>query len=391
MKHRFGDILFIGLIAAFLAAGLFRTLFLPKEMNYYENRYSVQMPSLSADSWTDRAFQDETEKALADQIPGAQRVKKTYFKLVSGTEKKLLSAALKDENGKGHYVNLDDMRLFGDYVTYWTLDFSDCKAAFDTYIRKTNALTAEHPETEFFLYYVEKDTDIDFETGEKLGAFEYLSENLVIPKTHMSAFRVDDFETYSQLFYRTDHHWNADGSLRGYKQILSMLKPEDVPAEPDGPLRFVDEFSGLKVWGRNLASYSEPFNAYEYDFAPERIWINGAPAEDYGGQQAYLSGQYAYPVFYGSFYGEDEGEVILDTGSSGRGRLLVLGDSFDNAVLKLLAGHFDCTYAVDLRYYEVFMGQPFRLAEYLQANDIDQVLLIGNVDYFMDDTFCPED
>ena len=46
---------------------------------------------------------------------------------------------------------------------------------------------------------------------------------------------------------------------------------------------------------------------------------------------------------------------------------------------------------MDLRYYEHSMGQPFDLTSYTQANGITDVLLMGNIDYFIQDTtFDPE-
>jgi hypothetical protein len=36
------------------------------------------------------------------------------------------------------------------------------------------------------------------------------------------------------------------------------------------------------------------------------------------------------------------------------------------------------------------MGQPFDLTSYTQDNGISQVLLIGNLDYYTQDTFDPE-
>ena len=68
----------------------------------------------------------------------------------------------------------------------------------------------------------------------------------------------------------------------------------------------------------------------------------------------------------------------------------MIGESYDNAVLKLLASHYDSLYSVDLRYYEHSMGQPFDLTSYTQANGITDVLLMGNIDYFIQDTFDPE-
>lgn len=61
----------------------------------------------------------------------------------------------------------------------------------------------------------------------------------------------------------------------------------------------------------------------------------------------------------------------------------MIGESYDNAVLKLLASHFNNTYSIDLRYYEAYMGQSFSLSEYLREHEIDKVLLIGNIDYYL--------
>ena len=43
-----------------------------------------------------------------------------------------------------------------------------------------------------------------------------------------------------------------------------------------------------------------------------------------------------------------------------------------------------------MRYYAPSMGQPFDLPAYTQAHGIPNVLLLGNIDYFSQDTFDPE-
>ena len=114
---------------------------------------------------------------------------------------------------------------------------------------------------------------------------------------------------------------------------------------------------------------------------------NGEPAGDYGRQDA-APGELA--LSYGAFYGGDDGEIIFDTGRTDRGNLLVIGESYDNAILKLLASHFDRTYSVDLRYYRNYMGSDFSLGDYLRRNNITKVLLIGNVDYYISPDFALE-
>lgn len=68
----------------------------------------------------------------------------------------------------------------------------------------------------------------------------------------------------------------------------------------------------------------------------------------------------------------------------------MIGESFDNAILKLLASHYDNLYSVDLRYYEHSMGTTFDFSAYTAEHEISNVLLIGNIDYFLQDTFDPE-
>ena len=65
----------------------------------------------------------------------------------------------------------------------------------------------------------------------------------------------------------------------------------------------------------------------------------------------------------------------------------MLGESYDNAVLKLLASHFAELYSIDLRYYQ----GSFRLKDYMKAHGISKVLLMGNIDFFVSDDFLLED
>ena len=95
-------------------------------------------------------------------------------------------------------------------------------------------------------------------------------------------------------------------------------------------------------------------------------------------------------IGYSNFYGGDDGEIVFHTQQAGAGNLLIIGESFDNAILKLIASSFENTYSVDLRNYEHEMGVPFNFGKYVTEHQIDRVLLIGNVDYFLMDEFLPE-
>ena len=144
-------------------------------------------------------------------------------------------------------------------------------------------------------------------------------------------------------------------------------------------------FSGTKANSAGTSILEEPFHAYRYGFPDMEVTLNGQTVERYG---VAFEGYYDPDVYpgYTSYYGYDEGEIVFDTGRGGE-NLLVLGNSYDNAIVQLLASHFGRTHSVDLRYYETDMGNPFDLDAYLRENEIQKVLLIGDNSYFSGDLF----
>jgi hypothetical protein len=162
---------------------------------------------------------------------------------------------------------------------------------------------------------------------------------------------------------------------------MDLLGCEDPLIEAGELVAMPGQFSGSKA-NMSGAMYSETFRAYRFAFPQMTFTVNGRPAADYGNQEGYLSGNWGTPT-YGYFYGWDDGEVVFDTARPERENILVLGESFDNAILKLVASHYNRTHSVDLRYYQAAMGKKFSLGDYLQENEIDKVLLIGNVDYYL--------
>ena len=76
--------------------------------------------------------------------------------------------------------------------------------------------------------------------------------------------------------------------------------------------------------------------------------------------------------------------------NSGKRNLLIIGDSYTNAINKLIATHFNKTYDVDLRHYKETFNEEFIINEYIEENDIDKVLIIVNYDLLLDEYFNVE-
>ena len=69
---------------------------------------------------------------------------------------------------------------------------------------------------------------------------------------------------------------------------------------------------------------------------------------------------------------------------------MIIGESYDNAILRLLSTHFDRVISIDLRYFETYIGKKFSIEDCLEKYDIDKVMLIGCVDYFTGEEFSLE-
>lgn len=387
--ERLSGIIFILLIFVVLAAGLVRTVFFPKDINYYENRYSEKIIAPTLSNVMDQTFQDSIENALADQIPTAQRLKKLYNTATTAFIGAVMESII-DAN-PDIYIEYNGMKLFGsDQIVFDYYDMTTRKPLLDSKIANYNALFANHPELEFFVYYIEKDTDINFETGEKIGAREHVLSSLQLPDANKAAFVTDDYPSFREHFYRTDHHWNHKGSYKGYLEVLDLLGIESAPLEPLEEVLVSDSFSGSKAHSAGAENFTEPFHAYRFDYPEFTVTVNGAAAEDYGAQDRLLDSGAGASLTYGEFYGGDSGEVILDSGNDSADDLLIIGESYDNALLKLLAAHHDTTYSIDLRNYETFLGKPFDFSAYVEEHDIERVLIIGNIDFYILDTFMLE-
>ena len=99
------------------------------------------------------------------------------------------------------------------------------------------------------------------------------------------------------------------------------------------------------------------------------------------GMEQYYQGNYnkkEYINHYAKYYGDDYAEVIFDFSNPNKQNLLVLCTSYSNAIKQLLASHFNKTYYIDLRH-----NKDFKVNEYIEENDIDKVLLLGDIYSFI--------
>ncbi len=377
------NLLFVFIIILFLLSSFCSSIFWPKDIFAGENRYAEKYSNINIKDFYNKKTQDNIEKVLSDQLLFSGKFRSLNNIIKGIIVKNYIDLFLEEDDIK--YLNSDGITFYGkNNLVYYYRNLADLKDALDSKINNYNELITKYNKVEFYFYYIEKDTDINFINNDKTGIYEYIEKE--IRSNNIGRFKIDNFEQFKKYFYETDHHWNYKGSYEGYKEVLRLLGLKDNS--------LVGEEKCLDIyWSGSKAKSSiynkillENFCAYEFGFDEMTILINGIK-ENYGHQEEYLNGKSSEEISYGAFYGGDDGEIIFDTGNSNKENILVIGESYDNAILKLIASHFNKTISIDLRNYVHCMDKEFNFSEYINDYNIKKVLFIGNVDFYTMEEF----
>lgn len=374
------NIAFVAAVAIIFVSGFAKTLFFPKDINTYENRKANKIPSLTVPSFVGTDFQDGMENALLDQVQFSELFKKGYNKIETAASAPFLKKIYESNPDKCFTYN-GLLTLGGDSLLYYPRQLDEsAKGLLATKAESINNLTEKYNNLDFYLYYIEKDTDIDFQTNNKIGFFEFIKNSIAEERCKISRFEINSFNEFSMNFYKTDHHWNHIGSYKSYNQLIDLLEITEEPLPKGEEFVVNSRFSGSKAMTtKSYGVWTEVLRAYKFEFPKMLISLNGTSAEDYGNQNKIGDGNYAYAGYYGA----DNGEIIFDMDKPDKDNILVIGESYDNAILKLLATHYNKTFSIDLRYYEHIFGGEFNFAEYVEKNKINKVLFIGNIDFYL--------
>ena len=171
------------------------------------------------------------------------------------------------------------------------------------------------------------------------------------------------------LFYRTDHHWTADGARCAYEQLCASWGL--APATPSGRL-YAPGF-----YGSAYARAPQPLvsaDTLTFDRFDSVVYAIDGAAMDGLWDEAALGARDKYAAL---LYGNPARATL--TSETGTGTLLVLKDSYANALLPAVATHFARTEVVDLRY---FNGD---LAEIAKETEVEKVLCIYGMNTFLTD------
>ena len=182
------------------------------------------------------------------------------------------------------------------------------------------------------------------------------------------------------IFYRTDHHWTTLGAFYGANTLLEHLGRKPLKESDFTPEIASDDFNGT-LYSQSGVHWLAP-DTLEYwvneDGLAVTSWRSGKAeaAELY--DRSYLTVKDKYSSFLG---GNQPLCVIKNEMLSGveAGKILLVRDSYADAIAPFLAQRFAEVHLVDLRYYRM------PLAAYAEENGIHDIVVLYSVQNFISD------
>ncbi len=198
---------------------------------------------------------------------------------------------------------------------------------------------------------------------------------------------LDDHKS-EYIYFRTDHHWTALGAYYGYTAFCSAVGIEPVPLDTMQKNLFKDDFLGaLYKQTKNYAKAKLVKNNPDYI----EYYVPAAQCELKTYRKTPLTGGKDIPLFnkdmngstnyYRLFLGGDYPIIKITTDTRNGRSLVILKDSYANALIPYLTAHYQTVYVVDFRDFNKGSSPKFHIAQFVKDYNIDDVLLQMNFRY----------
>lgn len=207
-----------------------------------------------------------------------------------------------------------------------------------------------------------------------LNSYVDIFKDKLSSKIKVANMDITSLEQYKNYFYKTDHHWNMNGALAGYYDIMDILGK--VPVDN---LEVVNKRE-RKFYG-SMAKSVLNNKTYDYILDVDKkldydVLVNGKQASEvFKPRQIRLDRDYLYYDYYVQYFNGQYGEICYDYHKDNEENLLILSDSYAWQIDYLIASSFNKTYVVNLRYDKWKKGD-LNLEEYMKKRNIKKVLFL---------------
>lgn len=175
----------------------------------------------------------------------------------------------------------------------------------------------------------------------------------------------------SEYYYRTDHHLTMQGSYAVYTELCKELG-----IVPTGELSFEKqsfEFYGT-AYGSSGLLLTKPDTLevwrWKGDEAVTVTTYDGSTSETHSGMYDETCLADGYVDRYAAYLYSNHGITVIENPNAAGGSLLVLKDSYGNAIVPFLAKHYKTIVMLDLRYFNSASEQPSNIVAKYGLSDL---------------------
>ena len=186
--------------------------------------------------------------------------------------------------------------------------------------------------------------------------------------------------TNEEIFARTDHHWNQLGAYYAAETFVNTAQIS-VPFTPisDYERRDIEGYLGTlyasSEYDKNMGDHPETFTYY---IPPNDFTTYYMNPEDTDFYTAPMFLKMDVSSSYSTFMGGDEKVVHVETDVKNGRKLLIVKDSYPNALVPCLTGSFQDIWTVDMRHLRKMEHFPHSISEIVREQGITDVLFCMN-------------
>lgn len=370
-KLNASEIAVIAVFLGFIAVFSLLLLFLPKhegELSPNERRVLAEAPSVTAENIFSGRFSKEVDSWLQDHFPARSGFVAVYSYLNRATGRNASEEVIL---GSGDRLFERPIPVVDENIDYNVGRIRDFVAD-----KQLRAYTYIIPTGGYMLESALPKPHLAYHDGEIIKRYDEAFAGSLTPISAEDTLKAAD--SVDELYYRTDHHLTMRGSYVSYCAIAKELGFEPLPESEFTKTGY--DFYGT-YYGRS-GLFLLPPDTLEtwvgsYDAALKVTIVEGENNTEYTGSldETKLAADVADK--YAAYLYSNHGVTVIENPEAEGGSLLVVKDSYGNAIVPFLAAHYRTIVMLDLRtlYYGPFYETPTQLCEKYGISDF--LLLVG--------------
>lgn len=356
-------------------------IFMPKEKKPFsenENKYMKEFPEVSLNAIKEETFMNDFDVWFSDRFFGRE----TFISIKNNSEQ----ALGKSETATVYTTNDRMIQILSEYKDIGANYDAD---TVDTNIGVINDFAKSNPDVPVYFMLCPTSAGIYDNLISPTVKNVSINQEDMIDNCYEKLDNVTGIDAYDALaaskdryiYYRTDHHWTSEGAYIAYKTAGEYLGYTPYPIDAYTVKTGSDSFQGTlfsktldqSVTKDKIDMYSLKDTALDIQMTTS----NGINTTTYDSIffPEYLDVKDKYSTYTGQNCAVTDIRTNAGTGKS----LLLIKDSYANAMIQFFVGNYDRITMLDMRYINQYYGNLVNVADY------NQVLFLYNCITFADD------